>query len=47
MPLKISNGVEIAAWQLYLTAIRTQRAGGQRANQVTAQVVPPNGKHNA
>jgi len=38
MPLKISNGVEIADWQLDLTAIRAQGAGGQNVNKVSSAI---------
>ena len=38
MPLKISNGVEIADWQLELTAIRAQGAGGQNVNKVSSAI---------
>lgn len=38
MPLKISNGVEIADWQIELTAIRAQGAGGQNVNKVSSAI---------
>lgn len=38
MPLTISNGVEIADWQLELTAIRAQGAGGQNVNKVSSAI---------
>ena len=38
MPLKISSGVEIADWQLELTAIRAQGAGGQNVNKVSSAI---------
>lgn len=38
MPLKISNGVEIADWQLELSAIRAQGAGGQNVNKVSSAI---------
>ena len=38
MPLKISSGVEIADWQLDLTAIRAQGAGGQNVNKVSSAI---------
>lgn len=38
MPLKISNGVEIADWQMELTAIRAQGAGGQNVNKVSSAI---------
>jgi len=38
MPLQISAGVEIADWQLQLTAIRSQGAGGQNVNKVNSAI---------
>lgn len=38
MPLTISAGVEIADWQLQLTAIRSQGAGGQNVNKVNSAI---------
>ncbi len=38
MPLQISSGVEIADWQLELTAIRAQGAGGQNVNKVSSAI---------
>lgn len=38
MPLQISNGVEIADWQIELTAIRAQGAGGQNVNKVSSAI---------
>jgi len=38
MPVKISSGVEIADWQLELTAIRAQGAGGQNVNKVSSAI---------
>ncbi|MEI6896815.1 MAG: alternative ribosome rescue aminoacyl-tRNA hydrolase ArfB [Psychromonas sp.] len=38
MPLKISNGVEIADWQLEMSAIRAQGAGGQNVNKVSSAI---------
>jgi len=38
MPLQISAGVEIADWQLQLTAIRAQGAGGQNVNKVNSAI---------
>ncbi len=38
MPLKISNNVEIADWQIELSAIRAQGAGGQNVNKVSSAI---------
>lgn len=38
MPLRISNSVEIADWQIELTAIRAQGAGGQNVNKVSSAI---------
>ena len=38
MPLKISSAVEIADWQIELTAIRAQGAGGQNVNKVSSAI---------
>jgi len=38
MPLTISSGVEIADWQLELSAIRAQGAGGQNVNKVSSAI---------
>ena len=38
MPLVISAGVTIPDWQLQLTAIRSQGAGGQNVNKVNSAI---------
>jgi len=38
MPLPISPGVVIEDWQLQLTAIRAQGAGGQNVNKVNSAI---------
>lgn len=38
MPLQISAGVEIADWQMQLTAIRSQGPGGQNVNKVNSAI---------
>jgi len=38
MPLQISAGVRIEDWELQLTAIRSQGAGGQNVNKVNSAI---------